>query len=165
MEQKNNYSDTSFLKLSNLVLESNNLFLSSNFGLVLKVDVKTGKIIWSNISSSNILPIVNKSSVVLVNKNGIFNIFNKTNGKMLFQKNLLEILKFNKIKLKNTEVNNLFFASNIIYVFTNTGFIFQINALDLKSITYFKTSKILKSNLVISDGFIYFISNNKIYKI
>ena len=51
LEQKNNYSDTSFLKLSNLVLESNNLFLSSNFGLVLKVDVKTGKIIWSNISS------------------------------------------------------------------------------------------------------------------
>ena len=165
LERTGNYSDVSFLELSNLVVENNKLFLSSNFGLILKVDIETGKNIWSNTSSSNILPIINKNNIVLVNKNGIFNILNKTTGKILFQKNLLEILKSNRIKLKNTEVTNLFFASNVIYVFTNTGFIFQINTLDLKSITYFKTSKVLKSNLVMSDGSIYFISNNKIYKI
>jgi len=165
LERKGNYSDVSFLELSDLVIENNKLFLSSNFGSILKVDIETGKNIWSNTSSSNILPIINKNTIVVVNKNGIFNIFNKSSGKIIFQKNLLEILKSNKIKLKNTEVNNLFFASNVIYVLTNTGFVFQINTLDLKSITYFKTSKVLKSNLVMSDGSIYFISNNKIYKI
>jgi outer membrane protein assembly factor BamB len=165
LERKGNYSDVSFLELSDLVIENNKLFLSSNFGSILKVDIETGKNIWSNTSSSDILPIINKNTVVLVNKNGIVNIFDKVSGKIIFQKNLFEILKSNKIKLKNTEVNNMFFASNVIYVITNTGFIFQINALDLKAITYFKTSKTLKSNLVMSDGSIYFISNNKIYKI
>ena len=165
LERKGNYSDVSFLELSDLVIENNKLFLSSNFGSILKVDIETGKNIWSNTSSSDILPIINKNTVVLVNKNGIVNIFDKVSGEIIFQKNLFEILKSNKIKLKNTEVNNMFFASNVIYVITNTGFIFQINALDLKAITYFKTSKTLKSNLVMSDGSIYFISNNKIYKI
>ena len=165
LERESNYSDVSFLELSNLVMEKNNLYLSSNFGLVLKIDTDTGEVIWSNVSTSNFLPMLNKNSLFLVDKNGIFNIFNKASGKVLFQKNLFEILKSNKIKLKNIEVTNVFFASNIIYVFTNTGFIFKINAFDLKSITYFKNSKILKSNLVISDGFVYFISKNKIYKI
>ena len=165
LERKSNYSDVFFLELSNLVVEKNNLFLSSSFGLILKVDIKTGKIIWSNTSNSSILPIVTKNRIVVVNKNGIFSIFDKKTGTILFQKNLFEILRFNKIKSKNIEVSNLFFASNIIYISTNKKFVFKINTLDLKSITYFKNSKSLKSNLVISNGFIYFISNNKIYKI
>ena len=36
LERESNYSDVSFLKLSNLVVEKNNLFLSSSFGSVLK---------------------------------------------------------------------------------------------------------------------------------
>ena len=61
---KANYSDVSFLELSNLVVEKNKLFLSSSFGSVLKIDIETGKIIWSNTSNSDILPIINKNTVV-----------------------------------------------------------------------------------------------------
>ncbi|MDB4022912.1 PQQ-binding-like beta-propeller repeat protein [Pelagibacteraceae bacterium] len=165
LERESNYSDVSFLELSNLVIEKNSLFLSSNFGLVLKVNIETGKIIWSNTSSSNILPIVTKNSIILANKNGAVSIFDKISGKLLFRKNLFDILKYNKIKLKNIEVNSLFLASNTIYVSTNRGFFFKINASNLKSITYLKTSKIVQSNLVFSDSFIYLISKNKIYKI
>jgi len=165
LERESNYSDVSFLELSNLVIEKNNLFLSSNFGLVLKVNIETGKIIWSNTSNSNISPIVTKKNIILANQNGAINIFDKKSGKLLFRKNVFDILKSNKTKLKNIAVNNLFLASNTIYVSTNRGFFFEINATNLKSITYLKTSKIVQSNLVFSDGFIYFISKNKIYKI
>jgi outer membrane protein assembly factor BamB len=165
LERESNYSDVSFLELSNLVIEKNSLFLSSNFGLVLKVNIETGKIIWSNTSNSNILPIVTKNSIILANKNGVVSIFDKISGKLLFRKNLFDILKSNKIKLKKIEVNSLFLASNTIYVSTNRGFFFEINANNLKSITYLKTSRNVQSNLVFSDSFIYLISKNKIYKI
>ena len=165
LDRESNYNDISFLELSNLVIEKNNLFLSSNFGLVLKVNIETGKIIWSNTSNSNISPIIKKKSIVLANRNGVVYIFDKISGKLLFRKNLFDILKSNKIKLKNIKVNSLFLASNTIYVSTNREFFFKINATDLKSITYLKTSKIVQSNLVFSNGFVYFISKNKIYKI
>jgi len=165
LERESNYSDVSFLELSNLIIEKNNLFLSSNFGLVLKVNIETGNVIWSNTGNSNIPLMVTKSSIILANKNGVVNIFDKISGKLLFRKNLFDILKSNKIKLKNIEVNNLFLVSNTIHISTNRGFFFEINATNLKSITYLKTSKIIQSNLVFSDGFIYFISKNKIYKI
>ena len=165
LERESDYSDVSFLELSNLVVEKNNLFLSSSFGKVLKIDIETGKIIWSNSGNSSIRPLVTKNNIVFANQKGVFNIFNKKSGKIVFQRNLFEILRSNNIKLKQTEVSNLFFASNTIYVSTNNKFIFQINARNLESIVYFKISKSPQSNLVISDGFVYFISNNKIYKI
>jgi len=165
LERESDFSDVSFLELSNLVVEKNNLFLSSSFGKVLKIDIETGKIIWSNSGNSSIRPLVTKNNIVFANQKGVFNIFNKKSGKIVFQRNLFEILRSNNIKLKQTEVSNLFFASNTIYVSTNNKFIFQINARNLESIVYFKISKSPQSNLVISDGFVYFISNNKIYKI
>jgi outer membrane protein assembly factor BamB len=100
----------------------------------------------------------------LVNKDGVFKIFNKESGKMVFQKNLFEILKSNNIKLKQTKVSNLFTASGVIYVSTDNKFVFQINSLNLESIVYLKVSKSPQSNLVFSDGSAYFISSNKIYK-
>ena len=165
LERESDFSDVSFLELSNLVVEKKNLFLSSSFGKVLKIDIETGKIIWSNSGNSSIRPLVTKNNIVFANQKGVFNIFNKKSGKIVFQRNLFEILRSNNIKLKQTEVSNLFFASNTIYVSTNNKFIFQINARNLESIVYFKISKSPQSNLVISDGFVYFISNNKIYKI
>ena len=165
LERGSDYSDVSFLKLSNLVVEKNNLFLSSSFGLVLKIDIETGKIIWSNNNNSDIRPLITKNHIVFVNHRGIFKIFNKESGKIVFQKNLFEILKSKNIKLKKTRVSNLFSASNIIYVSINSRFVFQINSLNLESIDYLKISKSPQSNLVFSDGSVYFISNNKIYKI
>ena len=165
LERGSDYSDVSFLKLSNLVVEKNNLFLSSSFGLVLKIDIETGKIIWSNNNNSDIRPLITKNHIVFVNHRGIFKIFNKESGKIVFQKNLFEILKSNNIKLKQTKVSNLFSASDIIYVSTDNRFVFQINSLNLESIVYLKISKSPQSNLVFSDGSVYFISNNKIYKI
>ena len=91
LERESNYSDVSFLELSNLTIEKNNLFLSSSFGLILKINIESGKIIWRNAMNSNILPLVSKNDIIFVNKNGIFNIFNKTSGKILFQQNLFEI--------------------------------------------------------------------------
>ena len=164
LERKSDYSDVSFLELSNLVIEKNNLFLSSSFGSVLKIDIESGKIIWSNSSNSSIRPLVTKSHIILVNQGGVFNIFDKENGKIVFQKNLFEILKSNNIKLKQTKVSNLFFASDVIYVSTDNKFVFQINSLNLESIVYLKVSKSPQSNLVFSDGSAYFISSNKIYK-
>jgi len=165
LERESHYNDVSFLELSNLVVEKNNLFLSSSFGSVLKIDIETGKIIWSNNSNTSIRPLVTKTNIVLANQKGVFNIFNKKSGKIVFQKNLFEILRSNNIKLKQTEVSNLFYASNTIYVSTNNRFVFQINPRNLESIVYFKFSKSPQSNLVFSDGFVYFISSNKIYKI
>ena len=165
LERESNYSDVSFLKLSNLVVEKNNLFLSSSFGSVLKIDIETGKIIWSNNGNSSIRPLVTKNHIIFANQRGVFNIFNKESGKIVFQKNLFEILKSNNIKLKQTKVSNLFSASDIIYVSTDNRFVFQINSLNLESIVYLKISKSPQSNLVFSDGSVYFISNNKIYKI
>ena len=164
LERKSDYSDVSFLELSNLVIEKNNLFLSSSFGSVLKIDIESGKIIWSNSGNSSIRPLVTKSHIILVNQGGVFNIFDKENGKIVFQKNLFEILKSNNIKLKQTKVSNLFFASDVIYVSTDNKFVFQINSLNLESIVYLKVSKSPQSNLVFSDGSAYFISSNKIYK-
>ena len=165
LERERDYSDVSFLKLSNLVVEKNNLFLSSSFGLVLKIDIETGKIFWSNNNNSEIRPIITKNHIVFVNRKGIFKIFKKESGKIVFQKNLFKILKSNKIKIKQTKVSSLFSASDIIYVSTNNRFVFQINSLNLESINYLKISKSPQSNLVFSDGSVYFISNNKIYKI
>ena len=83
LERKSDYSDVSFLELSNLVIEKNNLFLSSSFGSVLKIDIESGKIIWSNSGNSSIRPLVTKSHIILVNQGGVFNIFDKENGKIV----------------------------------------------------------------------------------
>ena len=157
------YHDINLLELADFVIENNSLYIASNFGRFVKLDLNNGKVIWYNDThSTTTIPFVNSNTVALATDNGFFNIYDKNTGRILYKKNLLNLLKLNNVKIKNIKPNNIFMISGKIYITTNDGFVFLINSSDLQSITYKKLSNTINSNIAISNNSISFYGNDDV---
>ena len=103
---------------------------------------------------------------MLVSDGGFLSIYEKTSGKILFKKNLINFLKIKNVKTKNLKVNNIFLLSGKIYITSNEGYIFTVNSNNLQSIEYKKLSDTINSNIAISRKSISFFGNDDtIFKI
>ena len=167
LQLSNAYHDINLLELANFVIEDSNLYIVSSFGRFLKLDLNSGNILWSNnVHSTTTIPLINNNTVVLVSDGGFLSIYEKTSGKILFKKNLINFLKIKNVKTKNLKVNNIFLLSGKIYITSNEGYIFSVNSNNLQSIEYKKLSDTINSNIAISRKSISFFGNDDtIFKI
>lgn len=167
LQLASNYPDINLLELADFVVENNSLYIASSFGKFLKLDMNSGKIIWSNdIYSATAIPLVNSNTAALITNDGFLSIYSKATGKILYRKNLLNILQTKNIKTTNTRLNNIFLLSEKFYISTNDGYIFLLNTNSLKSVEYKKLSDAINSNIAISKKSILFVGNDDtIFKI
>jgi len=155
-----------FLKLSPLVLHNNFLYVVSNYGKFIKVNLNTGEIIWSVDAISYITPILNPSSAIILDENGYLFIIDINNGKVLFKNKLEKFLKLKEKNIKKINSNNMFLASNKIYITTNDGYFFSIDVKNLENIKYKKITDTINSNILVNENNVFFLDNiGTIYKI
>ena len=133
------------------------IFVSTNYGYTYAIDIKTGLIKWSQpIYSTNRFVITEK---YLINswKDRVFMI-NKSNGKIVLNKNLSKSQKKNKIIFKD-----LIVGDNWIYIFDSKGF--KIS-LDKKNFNTYLRSKIASNyeNSIIYNNNLYINTKNSILK-
>ena len=155
-----------FLKLSPLVLYNNFLYVVSNYGKFTKVNLNNGKITWSvDVISSNI-PIINPTSAIIVDENHYFLSIDINNGKILYKNKLSDLLKLKNKNINKTNFNNIFLASNKIYITTTDGYFFSIDVKDLDNVNFKKISESINSNVLINDNNIFFLDKiGTIFKI
>ena len=166
LEPSNKASDISLLNLSNIVTENNFVYVSSNFGKILKIDLNNGRTVWSSKFSSANVPVINKFTIAAVNEEGLFSIFNKKNGKVLFRRNVLN-MSVNSVSKKPLEkINNLFISNNFFFMTSTKGVLYQISANNLELFKFRSVAKEIKSNIAIAKKNIFLIvDKNYIFKI
>ena len=162
-----NLSNSTAFKISNIFVENDDLYLSSNYRGLMKINLTKGQLLWNHHNNYSILdPIINYKTVASVNKNGLLSIYDKINGKVLYKKNIFDTLSNDKIEKKNIKINNIFKLFDKLLFTTNNGYFLLINFNNLNSIIYKKISKQIISNIEFSKSNIYFIADSKyIYKI
>ena len=153
------YNDSNLLELADFVAENKAVYIASNLGKFIKVDLSSGSILWSNDAVSTTAPIVNRDTVALVEDNGFFNVYAKDTGKVLYKKNILNSLRSQKIEIENIKVNNFFLASGSFYITTQDGYVFSVNSTDLQSVQHKKIAEKINSNIAFSKKNIFFIAN------
>lgn len=153
-------TDNNIFEVSNIVLENNSLYISSTYGKFLKLDLSSGRRLWSGDISSSLTSVLNVDTVSIISKNGFFHILEKSTGKPVYKKNIINLLKLKKNNKKDTHLNNIFLASEIFYITTSNGYIFLIDSSDLESVQYKKISQKIISNIAILNNKAFFIGNN-----
>ena len=163
----NNFSSSNAFEVSDITSDNNNLYLSSNYGGIMKINKLTGALLWNDHNNYSILnPIINHRTISTITSNGIFTIYAKKNGKILFKKNIFDILNNDKIKKKNLKINNISSLFDNLIFTSNNGYFLLMNFNNLNSITYKKFSKQIISNIELSKENIFFIADSKyLYKI
>jgi len=155
-----NLSNSKSFEVSNIVTENNDLYLSSSYGSLIKINLLNGQLLWSKSSVSILDPIINYKTIATMNSNGLLSIYDKKNGKALYKKNIFDILNNNKIKKKDIKINNSFGSYDKFFFTSTNGFFFLMNFNDLNSIKYKKISKKINSNIKLTKKNIYFVGDN-----
>lgn len=101
LENKFFLNQSKVFKISNFVTDNDKVYFSSNYGELYSVDIKTGVFLWKkSILNSREIFLQNRY-LIFVNDDNFFFILNKSNGNILFKKNL-------NIFLNNSKFNNVF---------------------------------------------------------
>ena len=145
---------------SNLIIENNFLYLSSNYGELIKVNLSNGTILWKKDVHSFANFYLNKDTVIGVDET-FFKIFNKLTGKLIYNKNLLLTPKLIKSKINDFVVNNIILINDNFYITTKRGDTFVVKSYDLDNIIYLKNYNYINSNLIIFDDKLIFFADNK----
>ena len=151
------------IKISSIIAEKKNLYISTNQNYFAKLDITTGSLLWFSNFSSNNTPVLGLGEIITIDNDGNFLILNKLTGKILFKKNLKNYFKNHKISLNN--INNFFLANNKIYFSNSDGIFFVIDANNLEDVNYKKVSSKILSNIISLNDEIVFVGENSIYKI
>ena len=144
---------TDFFKSSEVVLNNNNIFFSTQSS-TFSFNLDNGFINWEQKVSSISAPIINGENIFLVTENGYFVILDTSNGKIISSTNILKILKKKK---RLTNISGFIMGSGKIYAVTTNGYLIICSATSGKAETYKKVGDKIYSNPIISDGklFIY----------
>jgi len=156
---KKSKTSNSVLKLSNLVFDEKFIYISSNLGGFLKIDLNTGEIIWSLNIFSNQPIFVSKKHISLLTTNGFLTIVNKNSSEVMFNKNLKIIKSLKKNAASDIEFLDFFSSGKYLYIFSNFGDLLIFDSFNLKSINYKNISNLITSNIVKINEFVYFLAD------
>lgn len=153
------------LKLSNIVVDDMYVYIGSNLGSFVKIDLNTGNILWSKelYTTSNLL--VNPNTIVFIDEHNFFVILDKNKGNILFKKNLNKFINSGKNNLNKYKFNNFFLSQDRFYFTNSFGVLFWMSSDNLNLIEQKKISPEINSNLLtIGNNFFFIGNNNYIYK-
>ena len=154
---QNNISTNIVFKISNILIDKKDVYVSSNSGDLLNLNVQTGEIKWSSKLSSFQNHIINEKYLFALTENGFVVAFNKNNGTIAWSVNLNKIIK----DLKNhVEYYGLILASNSLYLTSSNGNIFKISAMDGKYVTHKKINSELSRGPIVVDNSILILNHS-----
>ena len=146
---QNTISNNLVFKISNILIDKKDVFVSSNSGDLFNFNLETGEIKWSQKLSSIQNHISTDKYLFVLTENGFVIAFNKTNGAILWSLNLAKLSKDKKV---SPDYYGLLLASNNLYVTSSNGDIYKISANDGKYITHKKISNDLSRAPIIVDN-------------
>ena len=154
---QNNISTNLVFKISNILIDKKDVYVSSNSGDLLNLNIQTGEIKWSYKLSSVQNHIINEKYLFVLTENGFVVTFNKNNGTILWSLNLNKIIK----DLKDpVEYYGLILASNNLYLTSSNGNIFKIAAIDGKYVMHKKINSELSRGPIIVDNNILILNHS-----
>tara|TARA_X000000950_G_scaffold38676_2_gene41329 strand:- start:4504 stop:5763 length:1260 start_codon:yes stop_codon:yes gene_type:complete len=153
-----NYSQKPItFKSSPIIINRDNLFVSTNFGFLYAINPKSGLVKWS-------LPIENTNNF-LVDKNLIFLanhdrlvIINLLNGKIIYNQNIPSFKSKSKYQFEN-----LLLGKKNIILFSKDGQIILINKMNLGKVRVYKKNIDFKNFIVISNN-LYLITSKSLVR-
>jgi outer membrane protein assembly factor BamB len=146
---QNTISNNLIFKISNILIDKKDVYVSSNSGDLYNFNLETGEIKWTQKVSSVQNHISTDKFLFTLTDNGFVIAFNKINGTILWS---LNILKFNKDIKTTQDYYGLVLASNNLYVATSNGEIYKISAIDGKYIFHKKINNVLSRAPIIVDN-------------
>jgi outer membrane protein assembly factor BamB len=154
---QNNISTNLVFKISNILIDKKDVYVSSNSGDLLNLNIQTGEIKWSYKLSSVQNHIINEKYLFVLTENGFVVTFNKNNGTILSSLNLNKIIKDLK---EPVEYYGLILASNNLYLTSSNGNIFKIAAIDGKYVMHKKINSELSRGPIIVDNNILILNHS-----
>ena len=156
-----NITNNSYFKIGDIIIESKDVYISSNFGNLIKLNIENGSLVWIAEISSDLNFIINPDTIFLIDMNGYFYIVKREDGSILYKNHLK-----NNQKMKDANFNNIYLMSNKFFLTTSFGYAILIDSQNLETINFYKISNAIKSNIIILKNNIYFIGEKKfIYQI
>ncbi len=148
------------LKVSEMILNENNLYFSNNRNEFFSINTNSGIINWKQKINSSLKPTISENYIFTISNEGYLFVVDKENGNILRVTDALANLK------KREKYNPVGFiiAKGKIYLSTNKGRIIIINIhnSEIEKIIKINNEKI--SRPFINNGNILFIKNNAIIK-
>ena len=154
---QNSISNNLVFKISNILIDKKEVFVSSNSGDLFNFNVESGEIKWSQKLTSIQNHISTDKYLFVLTENGFVVAFNKTNGNILWSVNLSKLSKDSKIKV---DYYGLLLASNNLYVTSSNGDIYKISALDGKYISHKKINSDLSRAPIVVDNKIFILNHS-----
>ena len=154
---QNTISNNLIFKTSNLLIDKNDVFISSNNGDLLNFNFDTGEIKWSQKLSSIQNHISTDKYLFVLTENGFIIAFNKTNGTILWSLNLT---KFSRDSKTVPSYYGLLLASNNLYATSSNGDIYKISANDGTYISHKKINSDLSRAPIIVDNKIFILNRS-----
>ena len=154
---QNSISNNLVFKISNILIDKRDVYVSSNSGDLFNFNIETGEIKWSQKLTSIQNHISTDKYLFVLTENGFVVAFNKTNGNILWSINLSKLSKDSKIKL---DYYGLLLALNNLYATSSNGDIYKISALDGKYISHKKINSDLSRAPIIVDNKIFILNRS-----
>ena len=146
---QNVISNNLVFKISNILIDKKDVFVSSNSGDLFSFNLESGEIKWSQKLSSIQNHISTDKYLFVLTENGFVIAFNKSNGGILWSLNLAKLSKDKKVSV---DYYGLLLASNNLYVTSSNGDIYKISANNGKYITHKKINNDLSRAPIIVDN-------------
>ena len=154
---QNTISNNLVFKISNILIDKKDVYVSSNSGDLFNFNLETGEIKWSYKLSSIQNHISTEKYLFVLTENGFVVAFNKLNGTILWSLNLAKLSKDKKVSI---EYYGLLLASNNLYVTSSNGDIYKISANDGKYVTHKKINSDLSRAPIIIDNKIFILNRS-----
>ncbi len=157
---QNTISNNLVFKISNILIDKKDVFVSSNGGDLFNFNLETGEIKWAQKLSSIQNHISTDKYLFVLTKNAYVVALNKLNGSILWSLNLNKysksIIEGSNVGIFSTPTNNdhfgLLLGSGHLYLTSASGYIFKISAVDGKYISSKKINNELSRAPIIVDN-------------
>jgi outer membrane protein assembly factor BamB len=157
---QNTIANNLVFKISNILIDKKDVFVSSNSGDLFNLNLDTGEIKWSIKLSSIQNHISTDKYLFVLTENAYVVALNKLNGSILWSLNLNKhsksIIEGSNVGIFSTPTNNdhfgLLLGSSHLYLTSASGYIFKISAVDGKYISSKKINNELSRAPIIVDN-------------
>ena len=154
---QNTISNNLVFKISNILVDKKDVYVSSNSGDFFNFNLETGEIKWSHKLSSIQNHISTDKYIFVLTENGFVIAFNKLNGTILWSLNLTKLSNDKKVSL---DYYGLLLASNNLYATSSNGDIYKISANDGKYVAHKKINNDLSRAPIIVDNKIFILNRS-----
>lgn len=153
-----NYSQKPItFKSSPIIINRDNLFVSTNFGFLYAINPKSGLVKWSLPTENTNNFLVNNNLIFLANQDR-FVIINLLNGKIIYNQQIPSIKSKSKLQFEN-----LLLGKKNIIIFSKDGQIILVNKRNLGKVKVYKKYIDFKNFIVISNN-LYLITSKSLVR-